>query len=298
MTADELANCWASRWPRPSAQTQRQHKSSVRAWGEENAGVPLEDYTREMAREYGLRFPSRARYLRAMWNDALHDGLIDGPRDLVLGTMSPPTNPFAALRIAKPRRERYFPSTEEVQDLIRAAEEPLRGRIRFSAYTGLRLGEMLALTPGDFGDPHDTTVVRSSRVLVWKQLDTNNERVGRKGKLKRYLAIVPEEAWGPSLRRQMIWAEDNALGEGLFPLTRAEHNKEWNALRKALKLPENFVWHSLRHHAATWFLDQGASDEDVAIQLGHSDGGAMVREVYGHRDRGKALDRLEAVVGG
>lgn len=24
----------------------------------------------------------------------------------------------------------------------------------------------------------------------------------------------------------------------------------------------------------------------------------MVREVYGHRDRGKALDRLEAVVGG
>lgn len=293
MTADELANCWASRWPRPSAQTQRQHASSVRAWGEENAGVPLEDYTREMAREYGLRFPSRARYLRAMWNDALHDGLIDGPRDLVLGTMSPPTNPFAALRIAKPRRERYFPSTEEVQDLIRAAEEPLRGRIRFSAYTGLRLGEILAVRPMDFH-------ASECRLEAQWQINALEERVLRKGKIKEVWVTIPEEATDGLGHIDWVCSFDMDLpgefDQRLWPLTRAEHNKEWNALRKALKLPENFVWHSLRHHAATWFLDQGASDEDVAIQLGHSDGGAMVREVYGHRDRGKALDRLEELV--
>jgi integrase len=109
---------------------------------------------------------------------------------------------------------------------------------------------------------------------------------------------VPEEAWCPLVRRTVIWAEDNALGDRLWPLTRAEHNKEWNALRKRLKLPENFVWHSLRHHAATWFLDQGASFEDVAIQLGHSDSGQQIRDTYGHMSREKALDRLEAVVGG
>jgi integrase len=259
----------------------------VRAWGEENAGVELGDYTREQAREYGLKYPARVKFLRAMWNDALRDGLIDGPRDLVLGTMSPPTNSFAALRIAKPRKERYFPSTEEVQALIRAAQEPLRGRIRFSAYTGLRLGEMLAVRPEDFDD-------EKFRVQVREQINPSNKRVPRKGKIKDYWALVV----APAIGGHLGLLEGVAWEERLWPLTRAEHNKEWNALRRAQKLPENFVWHSLRHHAATWFLDQGASFEDVAIQLGHSDEGVQVRDTYGHRDRDKALDRLEAVVSG
>jgi hypothetical protein len=30
--------------------------------------------------------------------------------------------------------------------------------------------------------------------------------------------------------------------------------------------------------------------EDVAIALGHTDGGELVRHLYGHRDRERALD--------
>jgi hypothetical protein len=32
--------------------------------------------------------------------------------------------------------------------------------------------------------------------------------------------------------------------------------------------------------------------EDVAIALGHQDGGELVRRLYGHRDRNRALDRV------
>jgi hypothetical protein len=32
--------------------------------------------------------------------------------------------------------------------------------------------------------------------------------------------------------------------------------------------------------------------EDVAITLGHQDGGNLVRRLYGHRDKGRALDRI------
>jgi hypothetical protein len=32
--------------------------------------------------------------------------------------------------------------------------------------------------------------------------------------------------------------------------------------------------------------------EDVAIVLGHQDGGNLVRRLYGHRDKGRALDRI------
>jgi hypothetical protein len=34
--------------------------------------------------------------------------------------------------------------------------------------------------------------------------------------------------------------------------------------------------------------------EDVAIALGHTDGGKLVRRLYGHRDRDLALDRVAA----
>jgi hypothetical protein len=32
--------------------------------------------------------------------------------------------------------------------------------------------------------------------------------------------------------------------------------------------------------------------EDVAIALDHQDGGNLVRPLYGHRDKGRALDRI------
>lgn len=34
------------------------------------------------------------------------------------------------------------------------------------------------------------------------------------------------------------------------------------------------------------------SSEDVAIALGHQDGGNLVRRLYGHRDKARALDRI------
>lgn len=34
------------------------------------------------------------------------------------------------------------------------------------------------------------------------------------------------------------------------------------------------------------------SSEDVAIALGHQDGGNLVRRLYVHRDKGRALDRI------
>ena len=36
----------------------------------------------------------------------------------------------------------------------------------------------------------------------------------------------------------------------------------------------------------------GMSSEDVAIAVAHQDGGNLVRRLYGHRDKGRALDRI------
>jgi hypothetical protein len=44
-------------------------------------------------------------------------------------------------------------------------------------------------------------------------------------------------------------------------------------------------------HFAGWYMvnELEMSSEDVAIALGHQDGGNLVRRLYGHRDKGRAL---------
>jgi integrase len=51
--------------------------------------------------------------------------------------------------------------------------------------------------------------------------------------------------------------------------------------------------HELRHAAATMLLERGVAHADVAVQLGHEDGGALVMSRYGHPSRDPARHRLK-----
>ena len=55
-------------------------------------------------------------------------------------------------------------------------------------------------------------------------------------------------------------------------------------------------FYELRHYCATRLLEAGVSDADVAVQLGHTDGGELVRRVYGHPAARIALDRVTAAL--
>jgi hypothetical protein len=53
-------------------------------------------------------------------------------------------------------------------------------------------------------------------------------------------------------------------------------------------------FYELRHRAAWWMhVELGMPERLVAVQLGHTDGGKLVRELYGHGDHGAltAIDR-------
>jgi len=53
-------------------------------------------------------------------------------------------------------------------------------------------------------------------------------------------------------------------------------------------------FYELRHACATLLLERGLSPEDVAIQLGHTDGGSLVRRLYGHPSEDRARARIAA----
>ncbi|HST32138.1 MAG TPA: tyrosine-type recombinase/integrase [Solirubrobacteraceae bacterium] len=56
--------------------------------------------------------------------------------------------------------------------------------------------------------------------------------------------------------------------------------------------------YELRHAAATLLLARGVTPGDVAIQLGHQDGGRLVQTLYGHPAEDLARDRLRMAFAG
>lgn len=78
-------------------------------------------------------------------------------------------------------------------------------------------------------------------------------------------------------------------GEHWTPSSRAYH---WKAVRAAAGW-EGSLYLATRHFAGWYMVNElEMSSEDIAIALGHQDGGNLVRRLYGHRDKGRALDRI------
>jgi hypothetical protein len=78
-------------------------------------------------------------------------------------------------------------------------------------------------------------------------------------------------------------------GEHWTPSARAYH---WKAVRAASGWQGSLYLATC--HFAGWYMVNVLEmpSEDVAIALGHQDGGNRVRRLYGHRDRHRALDRI------
>jgi len=80
-------------------------------------------------------------------------------------------------------------------------------------------------------------------------------------------------------------------GEHWTASARAYH---WKAVRTAVGWAGS-LYLATRHLAGSYMVNVlELPSEDVAIALGHTDGGELVRRLNGHRDRDRALDRVAA----
>ncbi len=94
-----------------------------------------------------------------------------------------------------------------------------------------------------------------------------------------------------------------AEGEFCFAPIRGEHwtasarAYHWKAVRAAAGW-DGSLYLATRHFAGWYMVNElDLPSEDVAIALGHTDGGELVRKLYGHRDHERALDRVTAAYG-
>ena len=290
MKAEELVAVWPGRWPRPDAYSTRNATSQVKHFGRFFEGVPIGSISRSDFRRFALEHPGAARYARTMLADAFDEGLVG-------------ENVGAEVRIQrKAKKAIIVPTVDQIRLLVDRAGVGtssaeggcFRRAILFSAYTGVREGELRALALSDLVGFSPAPEWRPTRVTIRYSL--NREERLKEPKTEASVGTIA--LLGPA--RDALWHQllasqwprgSNIRPDRFWAYTRSRRQALWDAARRHSGV--DIPWHSLRHFCATYLLNLGATVDDVALQLRCSV--EEVRKTYGHPDRDKALGRLEEV---
>jgi integrase len=156
--------------------------------------------------------------------------------------------------------------------------------VLFSGYVGLRPGELFALRRDD---------VQGQMATIERALKSKTRKVGDTKTHRSRTVIVP-----PIAQDALLQVPRHPSGL-LFTSpagrmwTQPSHHRYWSRLRLIANRP-GFDFYELRHAAATMLLERGVTPWDVAVQLGHTDGGQLVMSLYGHPSEAGSRSRLLA----
>lgn len=275
-------------------------------WGEEtvrNLGYALRPFVARFGAQRLSAFPmSEAR----PWAASQPQHVVKAARacmsDAVASELCP-RNPLAKLGFEQSRGRRGIVTLDEEElHLLADCALPLgwpqlRPLILFLGYQGVRpfacaaeirfediSGDMLYLrNPGKRVPPrHVLLLDEPARAIAQMQRPLRAE----------YLFTTPTGRRLSKTNTLYWWNQVRSAFESKLDPRRAEQLREARSDRGTMDLYE------LRHTAATLMLRQGISPEDVAHQLGHTDGGYQVRRCYGHltdEDRMDSVRRSMAI---
>jgi integrase len=216
--------------------------------------------------------------LRTMWNDAM-----SAPAGRLVKT-----NPWDKLKLPrKPKRDRTPPGIDGVAKLVALADEltppSFAAYIDVACHTGMRPGELdgLRWTKVDF--QAETIVVDeqwNAKVREFTTVKWHHERtIALTEPARDRLLGLPHES-------EFVFTTVN--GTHYTPPSRSWH---WNRVRAAAGLGNMGLYVATRHYFGwyTWNVLE-LDPRDIALHLGHRDGGQLVRETYGHPDEKMAAD--------
>ncbi len=273
LTVDEWASRWLGEFPPAERSTRRTYEVAAKAAGRAFAGARLADVTRQQARAWALEHPSYRSAVRVMYRDAIEVDLVA-------------MNPFSNFRLpqSRGRKFRQPPSVGDVDLLSDLSEQVagpsygphLRAQVLTAALSGTRPGELYALRP------MDADVARGTLRIGGTVEATGERKPYPKNGRERVVTLPPpacEALEATYAGRDRLFVTPKGMS-----LTKNNHGYWWRALRAAAGLRDTaFV--ELRHHCA-WrlYVVMGLSAAVVAQQLGHTDGGRLIEDLYGHPD--------------
>jgi integrase len=264
----------------------------------ESSDIRRREQTRTFVKRYGeLR-------LRAVGDDVVADWLANGGTPgSVMGVSSMfndaasvkagrliDRNPFQRLGISRGpgRRHQQPPSEQQLREIVDAAREvacpSFAAWLQVAALSGLRPGELDALRWSRIDLSRSRIVVAEQFNAATRTFDTPKNHLQREAPL-----TAPARDALEAIPRESEFCFVPIRGAHWTPSSRAYH---WKAVRTAAGWAGS-LYLATRHFAGWYMVNVlEMSSEDVAIALGHQDGGNLVRRLYGHRDRHRALDRI------
>ncbi|MEJ7786418.1 MAG: tyrosine-type recombinase/integrase [Solirubrobacteraceae bacterium] len=281
-TIGSFAGRWVQDYPRPRPSTNTSNAERIKPLTVELGALRMADVTRPIARAWALKHRWALPAARAMFADAMNDGLVDH-------------NPFAGLGVqGSAGRKRIVALTEP--ELRALADRALvawpddawafsyRAMVLFAGYVGLRPGELFALPRAN---------VAGDLCLIDRALESKSGEIGLTKNGRDRTVTVP-----PFARDAIADLPPTSSGL-LFESRRGQmwrqssHHHCWSMVRTLAGMPGR-DFYELRHAAATMLLERGMTPSDVAVQLGHTDGGRLVQTLYGHPSEVAARQRLLA----
>lgn len=294
MTVGAWRDLWLERsdWRESTRQHNRERTG---AFADAYGHVRLRDVTRSDARLWVADNPSTVGALSAMFGAAAYEDDEHGGRLLT-------ENPFAKLGRRRMRRRDLRPDWLGQADIEGLEARALAvhgeqygrvvaGLVRFAAETGLRPGELFALRWDDL-DP------RAGVVYVRRAADSKSRRVGPTKNGREREVVMTTQAHRAACRARIFGERQELVFVTVTgrQLWQPSLSTLWRPVRNAAGRP-GMDFYELRHYCATRLLEAGVSDADVAVQLGHTDGGELVRRVYGHPAARHSLDRVREAIG-
>jgi integrase len=282
-TCRQFAERWPVDYPRPRASTAIANRDRLKPFIRDLGHLKLTAVDRPTARAWALKNQAAHAAVRAMFSDALRDGLVDH-------------NPFTNLRMPTSRGRADIVALTEPQ-LVALADCALdakmelgdlapqfRAMVLFAGYVGLRPGELFALQRAD---------IRGELCTIERALDSKTRTVGPTKNGRMRVVTVPPAARAalddvPLTRSGLLFVNHR---EQMW--TRTSHHYHWKQLRNLAGRP-GLDHYELRHCAATMLLERGVTPWDIAVQLGHMDGGRLVQLIYGHPREEGARQRMLA----
>ena len=253
----------------------------------------------ELARELAPATVVRSlAVLRKMLNDAVLEGLIS-------------TNPAASVALPKLERiERRFLSLDEIQRLEAAVEPWWSLVVPFAVTTGLRIGELAALTVGDLVLASREVHVRATAVGVTRRVSgAEHRRQLQRPKTMAGDRVVPTIT-DELAERLSTHIDEHGLGltDWLFagrhggPMSPDNWRaRVWRpAVERAGLADPKPTPHALRHTAVALWIGAWADRYTVSQWAGHTDA-SFTERVYGHlwkKDHSETRAGIAELLGG
>lgn len=290
---------WLALRPRTKPRSNVTYAEQVAPFVEQHGNVPLAqlDGDVELALEWvevkGMRWTLGG--VRAMCTDARKAGHIQ-------------VNPFLGLGQSTGPGRKNIPvlTPAEVDDLAAVAERTWarggygrlwRALVYWQAYVGTRPAEGYGLTRPDIDFKTGEVHIQRQRPPVDARTPIDELPPPKNGLTRRIdvhpIALEAVQALPTPLRHDAPLFHARRGG----PLSGGSQHYYWHPIRTAFGRPDLDLY-ELRHFCGAYHLnDLELAPQDVAQQLGHTDGGVLVQRLYGHPSDDLARKRIAAAYG-